>query len=399
MTSPNSFEVKLQKACGIDMHKDSIKACYLFSDKARVLKDYGTQTPQLRLLCQELQTLGIQHVVIESTGIYWIPLYDMLHQQGVHVVIANPLRVKQIPGKKTDTSDSEWLCKLLMNGLVSGSFIPDTGLRQLRQLNRQRYHYTGQLSQLKNRILKVLEMANLKLRSVLSNINTKSARMIVQALANGITDISVLQTYCLRKAARKAPLLVDALDGTLKEEDRLLLRLYLSDWDYFDAQIATIEERMQVLIQQQHATALTLLQEVPGIGKQGAQTIIAETGSNFEAFPSADHFTSWVGLAPGNKQSAHKWYAQHTTKGNKYLRATLIQIAWGAVRTKNGYWQAQFEYLRKRLPAKKAIVAIARKIAKLIFRVITQQYQYIEKGASHFINQRGKWYAPKTVAG
>ncbi|MFT4092431.1 MAG: transposase, partial [Niabella sp.] len=183
------------------------------------------------------------------------------------------------------------------------------------------------------------------------------------------------------------------------EDDKLLLQLYLSDWDYLDKQVGTIEERMLFLIQQQHSTTLELLQNVPGIGKQSAQTIIAEVGSNLSAFASADHFTSWMGLAPGNRQSANKWYAQHITKGNKYLRATLIQVAWAAVRTKNGYWQAQFSYLRKRLPAKKAIVAIARKIAKLIYRVITQQYQYEEKGAVHFINQRGKWYAPKTVAG
>ena len=381
------------------MHKDSIKACYMFSDKPPVIRDYGTQTPQLRLLCQELQSLGISNVVIESTGIYWIPLYDLLQQQGVQVVIANPLRVKQIPGKKTDTSDSEWLCKLLMNGLVSKSFIPDTSLRQLRQLNRQRYQYSGQLSQLKNRILKVLEMANLKLRSVLSNINTKSARMIIEGLANGITDTTILQSYCLRRAARKAPLLVEALDGILTQDDRLLLKLYLSDWDYLDTQVSTIESRMQVLIEQQHALSLELLQKIPGIGKQSAQTIIAEIGSDLKSFASADHFTSWIGLAPGNRQSANKWYAQHTTQGNKYLRAILIQIAWAAVRTKNGYWQAQFEYLRKRLQAKKAIVATARKMAKLIYRVINNQYEYEEKGAAHFINQRGKWHASKTVAG
>ncbi len=395
MASPNSFEVKLQKACGIDMHKDVIKACFMFSDRAPMIKDYGTQTAQLRLLCDEIQSLGIGDAVIESTGIYWVPLYDLLGQKGIKVVIANPLRVKQIPGKKTDTADSEWLCKLLMSGLISKSFIPDTSLRQLRQLNRQRYKYSGQLSQLKSRVLKVMEMANLKLRSVLSNVNTKSARMIIQALANGITDINVLKSYCLGRAAVKASLLEQALDGTLSDDDRLLLNLHLCDWDYLEKQMATIEQRMEILIEQQHAEVSALLQKVPGIGLQSARTIISEIGSNLDAFATADHFTSWVGLAPGNRQSANKWYAQSTTKGNKYLRAALIQIAWAAVRTKNGYWQAQFEYLRRRLPAKKAIVAIARKIAKLIYRVITQQYQYEEKGANYFINQRGKWYALK----
>ena len=286
-----------------------------------------------------------------------------------------------------------------MNGLVSPGFIPDTTLRQMRQLNRQRFHYTEQLSQVKNRILKVLETANLKFRSVLSNVNTKSARLIIKALSAGVTDIKLLQSYCLRKAAKKAPLLPEALDGTLTDNDGKMLRLYLSDWDYFDNQIIELEQSMNAILEQGYNPVIGLLQQVPGIGEQSARTIVAEVGNNLQAFPSADHFTSWAGLAPGNRQSANKWFAQHTTKGNKYFRATLIQVAWAAVRTKDGYWQAQFQYLKNRLPAKKAIVAIAGKMAKLIYRVITEQYQYEEKGAAYFINQRGKFHASKIVAG
>lgn len=399
MSHSVSFEVKLQKACGIDMHKDSIKVCIMQWNTEPRHKDYGTSTAQLKLLCQYLINQGIEDAVIESTGIYWIPLYDLLQQHHIRVTIANPLRVKQIPGKKTDTADSEWLCKLLMNGLVSNSFIPDTRLRQLRQLNRQRYHYTGQLSMVKNRILKVLETANLKLRSVLSNINTKSARNIVKALADNVTDMQTLQSYCLRRAAKKAKLLPEALDGTLTSCDQQLLQLHLADWEYLDKRVHLLEDSMRIIIKEHYDDAMTLLQLVPGVGKQSACTVIAEVGNTLESFPSSDHFTSWMGLAPGNKQSANKWYAQHTTKGNKYLRTTLLQIAWAAVRTKNGYWQAQFQYLRKRLPAKKAIVAIARKIAKLIYRVITDHYRYEEKGAQYFINKLGTYHAPKPVAG
>lgn len=384
------------------MHKDTIKACYMGLDIPVQHKDFGTTTMQIKQLCKDIVSLGITDAVIESTGIYWVPLYDLLTQQRIKVVIANPLRVKQIPGKKTDTTDSEWLCKLLLNGLINGSFIPDTTLRQLRQLNRQRYHYTGQLSQVKNRILKVLETANLKLRSVLSNINTKSARKIVQALAQGMTDMKTLQSYCLRKAAKKATLLPEALDGTLTTYDRLLLQLHLADWDYFDAQINHLQAAMSVLIEQHYQQALSLLLLVPGIGRQSACTIIAEVGNTLDSFPSADHFTSWAGLAPGNRQSANTWYAQHTTKGNKYFKTILLQVAWAAVRTKNGYWQAHFQHLRKRLPVKKAIVAIARKIAKLIYRVIKDHYIYEEKGGAYFIDRLGKYHGghtPNSVAG
>lgn len=359
MSTPNSFDVKLQKACGIDIHKDSLKACYLSSDRPAEFRDYGTQTAQLRLLCTELQSLGIKDAVIESTGIYWVPLYDLLEKGGVHVTIANPLRVKQIPGKKTDTSDSEWLCKLLMNGLVSPSFIPSTNFRQLRQLNRQRFRYVGQLSQVKNRVLKVLETANLKLRSVLSNINTKSARLIVEALSEGEPDMKQLQSYCLGRAAKKADLLPEALDGTLTDSDRQLLRLHLSYWSYLEQQLASLEACIGQLIDQHYSATKALLLEIPGVSVQSAHAILAELGDNLESFSDADKLTSWMGLAPGNRQSANKWYAQHTTKGNQYLRKTLIQVAWAAVRKKEGYWLAQFQYLRKRLPAKKAIVAIA----------------------------------------
>ena len=398
MPHPFSFDVKLQKSCGIDMHKDSIKICFMGVDKLPIIKDYGTTTSQLKQLCNEVAQYGIQDAIIESTGVYWMPLHGLLTAQGVHVVIANPLRVKQIPGKKTDTTDAEWLCKLLMNGLVTPSFIPDTKLRQLRQFNRQRHLYVQQLSQVKNRILKVMETANLKLRSVLSNINTKSARNIVQALADNVTDIQQLQSLCLRRAAKKAALLPEALDGVLTANDRQLLQLHLDDWNYLDKQLKFLDQQMQQTIQHDYALTSNLLLQVPGIGSQSACTIIAELGNNLNSFPTADHFTSWIGLAPGNRQSANKWYAQHTTKGNKYLRTTFIQIAWAAVRTKAGYWQAQFQYLRKRLPAKKAIVAIARKLAKLVYRVITQQYQYQEKGEQYFMDQRGKYFTKPKVA-
>jgi transposase len=393
MPSPFSFDVKLQKACGIDLHKDSIKCCLMDADTGFSIKDYGTSSSQLRLLTKELQSHGIKDVIIESTGIYWMPLHKLLSSEGIRVLIANPLRVKQIPGKKTDTTDAEWLCKLLINGLVSASFIPAEPVRQLRQLSRQRHLYVQQLTQVKNRILKVLEAGNFKLRSVLSNINTKSARKIAEALADNQTDMKYLQSLCLGQAAKKAVLLPEALDGILTDKDRQLLKLHLDDWNYLENKTTFLAGQMQEMIADNYSIIMELLQQVPGIGKQSSCTLIAELGNNLESFPSADHFTSWVGLAPGNRQSANKWFAQHTTKGNKYLRAVLIQIAWAAARTKNGYWQAQFQYMRKRLAAKKAIVAIARKIAKLIYRVITQQYKYEEKGGEYFINQRGKYHS------
>ncbi len=163
------------------------------------------------------------------------------------------------------------------------------------------------------------------------------------------------------------------------------------DWDFLDKQVSFLEETMTGIINEHYHEVSALLMDIPGVGVQTARTIVSEVGVSLDSFPTADHFSSWIGLAPGNRQSADKWYHQSTTKGNKYLRATLIQVAWAAVRSKQGYWKAQFQYLRKRLPAKKVIVAIARKLSKLVYRVITQRYQYEEKGAEYFNAQRGKY--------
>lgn len=397
MSEQISFPVKLQKACGIDLHKDSIFACFMDINGSVEKLKYGAFTKDLLLISQELQKRSITEVVIESTGIYWVPLYDLLTSKGINVLIANPLKVKQIPGKKTDMSDCEWLCKLLMSGLVTASFIPKGPMRQLRELNRQRSRYTSSLSQVKNRILKVLEAANIKLRSVVSQIDTLTARDIVQEMANGVTDIVYLQSLCRGRAKKKAPMLVEALQGTLTDNQRMLLQLLLEDWKYTQERKELLEKFMQQIIDTNYEQSATLLRQIPGIGQQSAMIILAELGEDLSSFDSADKLTKWAGLAPGNRQSAGKWYNQHVTKGNSHLRPILIQAAWAMVRKKGGYWEAQFKWLKKRLPAKKAIVAIARKLLKLIYRVLTKRYKYEEKGGEYFYIQRNKFAPVKKI--
>jgi transposase len=383
-----SFEVKIHKAAGIDIHKDKIVCGIMGTGIATQVKEYGTFTKDLRLLVEDLQSLGIVHTVMESTGIYWLPLYGLLEAANISAIIANPLRIKQIPGKKTDTNDSLWLCKLLMNGLAEGSFIPAEDVRQLRDLHRQRYHYIGELSRVKSRVLKVLESCNIKLRSLLSNVNTISARDIIAALAQGETDIEVLKKLLRKRAKKHLPLLGDALEGTLTEPSRYLLTMHLKDWDYLNEQVKSLESRSKQIIDTRHSESAALLKKIPGIGPQSATIILSEIGNNVDAFSSADKLASWAGLAPGNKQSAGVWHNQHTTKGNKYLRLAMIQAAWAAVRTKNGYWQAQFNWLCKRLPKKKAIIAIARKLIKLIYRTLKDSLTYQEKGATWYYEEK-----------
>jgi transposase len=385
-----SFEVKIQKAAGIDIHKEKIVCGFMGVGMPTEVKEYGTFTKQLKELVADAQTKGISHVIMESTGIYWLPLYHLLEYAQIKVVVANPLKIKQIPGKKTDTNDSLWLCKLLMNGLAEGSFIPPEEVRQLRDLHRQRHHYIGELSRVKSRVLKVLESCNVKLRSLLSNVNTLSARDIIHAMAEGETDIEVLKQLLRKKARKHLPLLEDALNGTLNDHSRFLLKTHLKDWAYIDGQVESLEQRSKQIIDKEYAQSRTLLEQIPGIGVQSATIILSEIGNNIEAFSSADKLAAWAGLAPGNKQSAGVRYNQHTTKGNKYLRLAMIQAAWAAVRTKNGYWQAQFNWLCKRLPKKKAIIAIARKLIKLIYRTLKDNLSYEEKGGDWYFEQKQK---------
>ncbi len=385
-----SFEVKIQKAVGIDIHKERIVCGFMGVELPTEVKEYGTFTKQLKEIVADVQSKGISHAIMESTGIYWLPLYHLLESAQIKVVVANPLRIKQIPGKKTDTNDSLWLCKLLMNGLAEGSFIPSEEVRQLRDLHRQRHHYVGELSRVKSRVLKVLESCNVKLRSLLSNVNTLSARDIIHAMAEGETDIEVLKKLLRKKARKHLPLLEDALEGTLNEHGRFLLKTHLKDWDYLNEQVASLEQRSKQIIDKQYVESRTLLEQIPGIGAQSATIILSEIGNNVDAFSSADKLASWAGLAPGNKQSAGVRYNQHTTKGNKYLRLAMIQTAWAAVRTKNGYWQAQFNWLCKRLPKKKAIIAIARKLIKLIYRTLKDNLSYEEKGGDWYFEQKQK---------
>ncbi len=388
-----SFEVKIAKAVGIDIHKDKIVCGFMGVDMEPQAKEYGTFTRELKQIVADVRSMGISHAIMESTGIYWLPLYSLLESARIKVVVANPLRIKQIPGKKTDTNDSFWLCKLLMNGLAEGSFIPVEEVRQLRDLHRQRYHYINDLSRVKSRVLKVLESCNIKLRSLLSNVNTLSARDIIKAMAEGETDIEVFKKMLRGRARKHLPLLEDALDGVLTAHDRFLLESHLNDWDHLNRQVSNLEQRSNQIIVKNHAESKTLLEQIPGIGAQSATVILSEIGDNIEAFSNADKLASWVGLAPGNKQSAGIRHKQPTTNGNKYLRFSMIQTAWAAVRTKNGYWSAQFKWLCKRLPKKKAIVAIARKLIKLIYKTLKEKLSYEEKGAEWYYAQRQKLIA------
>jgi transposase len=383
----SSFLQPLQIGCGLDVHSKNIEACIMAKGKPAELRSFGTTTKELRALVEWIVNSRVETVAIESTGIYWYGIYQLITESGIEVKLLNAARVKQIPGKKTDTADCKWLCKLLMNGLVEGSFIPAGPHRHLRELTRLRFKYVNLSSQVENRIIKILERANIKIRSVMSNITTKSGMAITRALAEGETDIDKLVDLCKGKLRRKAARMREALDGLLTDQDREQLRFLILDQVHYSCQIASVEERMKNIVNEHFAQAVEIVDSIHGVGVTSAMSIIAEIGDDMKRFETADKLTSWSGLSPGNKESGGKRKNVRIVKGNRYIKPILVQIAWTAVRSKTTYWSAQFFALSKRMPAKKAIIAIARKMLRMIHSLLLAKQKYLEIGAQGYWDQ------------
>lgn len=381
------FLQPLSVGCGLDMHAKSIEVCIMKKGKNAEIRSYGTTTRELRELVKWIVSQSVEGVAMESTGIYWYGMYYLLTDAGVKVTLANPARVKQIPGRKTDIADCKWLCKLLMNGLVPDSFIPEGPQRQLRELSRMQFKYVNLSSQVENRILKILERANIKIRSVMSNITTKSGQAIVRALAQGETDVNVLANLCKGKLRRKVNLMKEALDGLLSQDDRYQLGILIKDQNHYAEQIEEIERRTAQIVANHFVESVEIVDSVYGIGTRTATGIIAEIGPSMQQFQTADKLTSWSGLAPGNKESAGKKRKAKTVNGNRYLKPMLLQAAWTAVRAKDTYWSAKYHLLTRRLPPKKAIIAIARTMLKMIYNLLQNKTKYVELTADGFWQQ------------
>lgn len=327
---------------------------------------------------------------MESTGIYWIRLYHLLTEAGIEVTVANPMHIKQIPKRKTDKKDAKWMCMLLMNGLVRPSLIPESNRFELREYCRTRLRYTHQRSQALNRIVKLLERGNIKLRSVVSNIRIKSSMDIIRLLASGEEDIEKYKACCKGRLRGKIPLMEKALQGHLNNVDRTTIEMLLGDIDHFQRNLDQIEVKIERLVSQHYTQAVQLLGNISGIGVSSAQNIIGEIGDNMEKFATADKLTSWTGLAPGNHESGGKKKSTSTKKGNKYLRTVMVAVAWGAVRTKNSYWRCLFEQLKRRMKSQKVIIIIARRLLKVIYKTLKEKSIYQEGGIELFLQTQWK---------
>jgi len=374
----------IKVGAGLDVHKDKIVICVIQVKGETFFEEFGTSTAELYKIVKYLQDLSVERCVMESTGVYWLSIYSLIEEQGIETVLVNPAYIKQLPGRKTDINDSQWLCRLLINGMVKGSFIPGKEQRQLRDLCRNRLYYQQDLTRIKNRIIKLLEIHNIKIRSVVSNINTQTAKGIIKALSEGETDVDKLLMLCKGKTKKKAKEMKEALNGVLSVHDIKLLKLLIKDWEHYDSQLDELESDINKIITADYKDQVNRINKVSGIGIKTSQVIISEAGKDMDRFHNEDHFASWCGLAPGNDQSADKIRNAKTRKGNKYIRIAMIQSAWAAVRTKNSYWSALFVNLKRRMPGKKAIVAIARKLLRILYRILNGSIEYINYTADNY---------------
>lgn len=378
---------QLERAAGLDMHKTKVSACYYQAQAGEQVKEYGTFTCELEQIRDDLLARQISHVIMESTGVYWIALCSLLMAAGIKVQVVNPRFVKNMPKEKTDKKDARWLCKLLVNGLVRNSFIVSEQQRAFRDLCRMRIKYTQHITQAQNRIVKNLERRNIKLRSVVSSMDTKSAMLIVTAMAGGESDLETLVSLCKGKLKKKKAEMRKALHGILTPHDRRMLQCLLDDIAHYRQQIENIETQISEHTAKVSRQLIDNLQEVKGIGRQSTEIILAEVGDNVTAFATADKLAAWAGLAPGNRESAGKKFYSSTREGNVHLRTAMVQVAWAAVRTKNSYWRALYYHLTRRMQQNKAVTVIARKLMRVIYKILKGTLRYKEYGGDYFIEK------------
>ena len=376
------MQVVYERCCGMDVHKKTISACAI-TPKGKEIRTFSTFTAELLKALEWLKARGVTHVAMESTGVYWKPIYNLLEAEEFDILLVNAKHIKQVPGRKTDVKDAEWIADLLRHGLLSGSFIPDRDQRELRELVRYRRSLIEERGRELNRMEKVLEGANIKLCAVVSDICGVSARSMIEAIISGIEDPQVLASLARGRMKKKTEQLEQALLGLVGPHQKMMLKAQLAHIDFMDGRIAEldkeIEERMRPFEQE-----IALLCTMPGVARRSSEEIISEIGVDMDRFPTEDDLCSWAGISPGNNESAGKRKSGKTTGGNKYLRSTLVQCAHAAARTKDTYFHAQYGRIASRRGAKRAAVAVGHSMLVSCYHMLKKHEAYRDLGPNHF---------------
>jgi transposase len=380
------MEIVIACCCGIDVHKKMLVACLRTVDSTgRMTKEprtFSTMTEGLLALADWLTAAGCTHVAMESTGVYWKPVFNVLHDR-FEVLVVNAQHMKAVPGRKTDVKDAEWIAELLQHGLLRGSFIPPQAQRELRDLTRHRTTLVQERSRVIQRLQKVLEDANIKLAAVATNLLGMSARAMLAAIVDGITDPAILAELAQGKLRAKHAQLEQALTGLVTVHHRFLLSELLSHIDYLDEAITRISDAIAERLADEEAI-IALLDTIPGVSRRTAEVILAEVGSDLSRFPTAKHLAAWAGMCPGNHESAGKRKSGRTRKGSPWLRQALVEAAHGAARSKHTYIGAQYRRLAARRGKKKAAIAVGHTILVIAHHIMTRQEPYHELGPNYF---------------
>lgn len=376
------MEEILRCCAGLDVHKDSVEACIRSTSAGgkieHEVRHWGTTTRELAAMADWLSSKGVTHVAMESTGVYWKPIFNILEER-LEILLANAHHLKNVPGRKTDIRDCQWIAQLLQHGLLKGSFIPPRSQRERRDLTRQRTQLVDEASRISNRIQKVLEDANVKLGSVASNVVGTSGRLMLQAIVSGQDDPAQLADLAQRSLRSKIPQLEQALYGKLTEHHRWMLGLLLDQLKTTEQFIARLDERIADLTRPLQPV-LERLDAIPGVDRRVAEVLLAEIGPDVASFPTDAHLASWAGMAPGNNESAGKKRSGKTTKGSRWLRQALVQAAWAASHKKDSYFQAHARNLMRRRGRKRGLVAVAHSMLTVIYHMLKQGSAYRDLG-------------------
>jgi len=380
------MQVVYARCCGLDVHKRTVVACVLLSQAdgtvQREVRTFGTMTAELLALADWLTALEVQHVALESTGVFWRPVFTLL-EEGRTIVLVNPQHLKRVPGHKTDVKDAEWLADLLRHGLLRASFIPPQPVRDVRELTRYRKTLVHERAQEVLRVQKVLESANLKLASVATDVLGKSGRAMLEALVGGEQDPEALADLARGRLRAKLPELRQALEGRVRPVHLVQLRLLLEHIAFLEGALSELQQEIEAQLAP-FAEAVTLAQTIPGVAQTAAIALVAEIGTDMSRFPSAKHLASWAGVCPGNKQSGGKRLSGHTTPGNGWLRAVLGEVAWAISHTSGNYLSAQFHRLARRRGKQKAVLAVAHSVLVILYHVLRDHHPYSDLGADYF---------------
>ena len=380
------MEILYRCCCGIDVHKKFVVACLLKIDEqgeeTRQVQRFETYTQDLLRLSDWLTGFGCTHVAMESTGVYWKPIYNLLEGH-LELLVINAHHIKAVPGRKTDVKDAEWIAELLQHGLLKASFIPPQSQRDWRDLTRYRTSLVQERARIVNRLQKVLEDANLKLAGVATDVMGKSGRAMLEAILTGATDPEQLAELAKGRLRKKIPQLKQALSGRVREHHRFLLVEQLSHIDYLDEAIERLSGEIAERLRPFQAE-IERLDTIPGINRLIAEVLLAEIGPDMNRFPDAHHLASWAGMCPGHNESGGKRHSGKTRKGNRWLRQALNEAAHGASHTKDTYLSSQYRRLVGRRGKKRALVAVGHSLLVIAYHVLNRQATYVELGSNYF---------------